>query len=105
MSKFDTIRASGDMMPTAMGSTAIDGKTRKFFKWKFLRLYLAFHSEFGRVQWVYLNSDMAESLQIDIERQNMQIEKEWTKNRLTLNLKNGQNFQYVKTYKKFRFFR
>ena len=37
MSKFDTIRASGDMMPTAMGSTAIDGKTRKFFKWKFLR--------------------------------------------------------------------
>ena len=31
MSKFDTIRASGDMMPTAMGSAAMDGKTPKTF--------------------------------------------------------------------------
>ena len=79
-------------MPTAMGSTAIDGKTRKFFKWKFLRLYLAFHSEFGRVQWVYLNSDMAESLQIDIERQNMQIEKEWTKKSTNIKLEKQTEF-------------
>jgi len=49
MSKFDTIRASGDMMPTAMGSTAIDGKTPQkyfFFKRKLLRLYLTFHSTY-----------------------------------------------------------
>ena len=26
MSKFDAIRASGDMMPTAMGTPALDGK-------------------------------------------------------------------------------
>lgn len=26
MSKFDAMRASGDMMPTAMGSSAMDGK-------------------------------------------------------------------------------
>ena len=31
MSKFDTIRASGEMMPTAMGgSTAMDGKPVNF---------------------------------------------------------------------------
>ena len=32
MSKFDAIRASGDMMPTAMGTPALDGKKfSKFF--------------------------------------------------------------------------
>ena len=44
MSKFDTIRASGEMMPTAMGgSTAMDGKpssfcpfkTRNYYSWPF----------------------------------------------------------------------
>ena len=30
MSKFDAMRASGDMMPTAMGSAAMDGKTSSF---------------------------------------------------------------------------
>ena len=31
MSKFDAIRTSGDMMPTAMGTPAMDGKTEIFF--------------------------------------------------------------------------
>ena len=31
MSKFDAIRASGDMMPTAMGTPALDGKKNIFF--------------------------------------------------------------------------
>ena len=35
MSKFDAIRASGDMMPTAMGTPALDGK--KMFE-KFLTI-------------------------------------------------------------------
>ena len=36
MSKFDAMRASGDMMPTAMGTAAMDGKTSKlsFFRKK-----------------------------------------------------------------------
>ena len=32
MSKFDAIRTSGDMMPTAMGTPAMDGKTEFFFR-------------------------------------------------------------------------
>ena len=40
MSKFDAIRASGDMMPTAMGTPALDGKKifEKFFNNSFYSL-------------------------------------------------------------------
>ena len=40
MSKFDAMRASGDMMPTAMGTAAMDGKTSKlsFFSKKTQRI-------------------------------------------------------------------
>ena len=30
MSKFDAMRASGDMMPTAMGTAAMDGKNSSY---------------------------------------------------------------------------
>ena len=35
MSKFDAMRASGDMMPTAMGTAAMDGKNSSMYYFQY----------------------------------------------------------------------
>ena len=46
MSKFDAMRASGDMMPTAMGTAAMDGKNSSFTNF-LIRIFIGARSHNG----------------------------------------------------------